>query len=146
MEIMPNWTVMALQLIPFFVTILALYKIILAPMLDYLEERRKAIESGTKGVDTLNAQLEARTAEYDLKLRAARSKGSEIRASKRADAKASYDDRISEARQDAEKQVNLALTEIQAGALEARTELEKTSQTLAAEIAAQVLGRPLAEG
>ena len=51
-----------------------------------------------------------------------------------------------EARVDAEKQVNLALTEIQAGASEARVELEKTSQLLAADIAAQVLGRPVAEG
>jgi len=146
MEIMPNWTVMALQLIPFFVTILALYKIILSPMLDYLEDRRKAIESGTKGVDSLNAELQLRADEYELKLKAARSKGSEIRAGKRAEAKASYDSRISVVRSEAETKISQALTEIQAGAEKARTELETQSQVLAAEISAQVLGRPMAEG
>ena len=87
MEIMPNWTVVFLQLIPFAVTAAVLYKIILMPMLDYLEERQAAIASGTTGVDAINADLEARTAEYDRQLQIARSKGSEIRNAKRVEAK-----------------------------------------------------------
>ena len=53
------------------------------PMLDYLEERQAAIMSGTTGVDAINADLEARAAEYDRQLQAARLKGSEIRNAKR---------------------------------------------------------------
>ena len=146
MEIMPDWNVMAVQLIPFLVTIVALYKIILAPMLDYLEERQKSIESGTTGVDELNAQLEAKSSEYQTQLRAARSKGSEIRAEKRGEAKAAYDARILEARGEADQQINEALTVIKAEADQARGELQNTSQVLAAQIASQILGRPTAQG
>jgi F-type H+-transporting ATPase subunit b len=146
MEIMPNWTLMALQLIPFAVTIFALYKIILAPMLDYLEERQAAIHSGTQGVDDLNKEIEERIADYDSQLKAARSKGSDIRSAKRAEAKASYDEHIAQARTEAETKINDALTEIQTAAGDARAELETTSQTLAAQISSQVLGRPVAQG
>ena len=144
MEIMPDTTVMALQLIPFLVTLAALYKIILSPMLDYLEERQQAIESGTTGVDQMNADIEARTAEYENQLKAARSAGAEIRGARRTEAKAEYDAQISAARGEAEAQINEALVEIQASAGSAREELKVSSQVLAAQISSQVLGRPVA--
>ena len=146
MEIMPNWTVVFLQLIPFAVTAAVLYKIILMPMLDYLEERQAAIASGTTGVDAINADLEARTAEYERQLQAARSKGSEIRNAKRVEAKAAYDEQIAAARSEAEAQISQAIEEIQAAAVEARTGLQDSSEALAAQIAGQVLGRPVAQG
>ena len=146
MEIMPNWTVVFLQLIPFAVTAAVLYKIILMPMLDYLEERQAAIASGTTGVDAINADLEARTAEYDRQLQIARSKGSEIRNAKRVEAKAAYDEQIAAARSEAEAQISQAIEEIQAAAVEARTGLQDSSEALAAQIAGQVLGRPVAQG
>ncbi len=146
MEIMPNWTVVFLQLIPFAVTAAVLYKIILMPMLDYLEERQAAIASGTTGVDAINADLEARTAEYDRQLQVARSKGSEIRNAKRVEAKAAYDEQIAAARSEAEAQISQAIEEIQAAAVEARTGLQDSSEALAAQIAGQVLGRPVAQG
>ena len=146
MEIMPNWTVVFLQLIPFAVTAAVLYKIILMPMLDYLEERQAASASGTTGVDAINADLEARTAEYDRQLQVARSKGSEIRNAKRVEAKAAYDEQIAAARSEAEAQISQAIEEIQAAAVEARTGLQDSSEALAAQIAGQVLGRPVAQG
>jgi F-type H+-transporting ATPase subunit b len=144
MEIIPDPTVMALQLIPFLVTLAALYKIILAPMLDYLEERQSAIESGTTGVDQMNADLEARAADYENQLKAARSAGAEIRGARRVEAKAGYDAHIATARGEAESQINEALVEIQASAGSAREELQGSSQVLAAQISSQVLGRPVA--
>ena len=146
MEIMPDPMVMALQLVPFLVTLAALYKIILAPMLDYLDDRTKAIESGTKGVDALNSQIEARTAEYEAQLKAARSKASDIRAAKRAEAKASYEDKIMIARKDADGRIHESLEEIRTVAAEARAELKESSQSLADQISTQVLGRSVAQG
>ena len=146
MEIMPNWTVVFLQLLPFAVTAAVLYKIILMPMLDYLEERQAAIASGTTGVDAINADLEARAAEYDRQLQAARSKGSEIRNAKRVEAKAAYDEKIAAARAEAEAQISQAIEEIQLAAAEARTGLQDSSEALASQIAGQVLGRPVAQG
>ena len=146
MEIMPDWTVVFLLLFPVAVTAAVLYKIILMPMLDYLEERQAAIASGTTGVDAINADLEARTAEYDRQLQVARSKGSEIRNAKRVEAKAAYDEQIAAARSEAEAQISQAIEEIQAAAVEARTGLQDSSEALAAQIAGQVLGRPVAQG
>ena len=146
MEIMPNWTVVFLQLLPFAVTAAVLYKIILMPMLDYLEERQAAIASGTTGVDAINADLEARAAEYDRQLQAARSKGSEIRNAKRVEAKAAYDEKIAAARAEADAQISQAIEEIQLAAAEARTGLQDSSEALASQIAGQVLGRPVAQG
>ena len=144
MQIIPDPLVMALQMIPFLVTLVALYKIILSPMLDYLDERQKTIESGTSGVDALNSEIAERTAEYENQLKAARSHGSEIRGAKRAEAKLAYDERISAARGEAESQVNQALVEIQSEVDGARGDLEVQSKVLAAQISSQVLGRPVA--
>ena len=146
MEIIPDPMVAVLQLIPFAVTLFALYKIILSPMLDYLDERQATINRGTQGVDDLNKDIDARIEDYDSQLKAARVQGSEIRSAKRNEAKASYDERIAQARSEAEGKVNDALTEIQTAADSARTELETTSQNLAAQISSQVLGRPVAQG
>jgi len=146
MEIMPNWTVVFLQLLPFAVTAAVLYKIILMPMLDYLDERQAAIASGTTGVDAINADLEARATEYDRQLQAARSKGAEIRNAKRVEAKTSYDEKIAAARAEAEAQISQAIEEIQAAAVDARTDLKSSSEDLASQIAGQVLGRPVAQG
>ena len=90
--------------------------------------------------------MEARAAEYDRQLQAARSKGSEIRNAKRVEAKASYDEKIAAARAEAEAQISQAIEEIQEAAVEARTGLQGSSEALAAQIAGQVLGRPVAQG
>jgi F-type H+-transporting ATPase subunit b len=146
MEIMPDPMVMALQMVPFLVTLAALYKIILLPMLDYLDDRTKAIESGTKGVDALNAQIEARTAEYEAQLKIARSKASDIRAAKRAEAKASYEDKIMIARKESDGRVHESIEEIRLLAGKAREELKESSQSLADQISTQVLGRRVGQG
>jgi len=144
MQIIPDPLVMALQMIPFLVTLVALYKIILSPMLDYLDDRQKTIEKGTSGVDALNAEIAERTSQYENQLKAARSHGSEIRGAKRAEAKSAYAEKIAAARGEAEGRINQALAEIQGEVDGARGELEVHSKVLAEQISSQVLGRPVA--
>ena len=66
MEIMPNPVMSALSAIPFLVTILGLYFIIFKPMLQYLDDRLKAMEGGAAEAQALEAEAAALQAELDV--------------------------------------------------------------------------------
>ena len=68
MNIIPVPLVVALQAIPFLLTIFALFKIIVQPMLGYLDARNAATEGARKEAAALAAQAEAQTNEYEQRL------------------------------------------------------------------------------
>lgn len=146
MEIVPNPTLVAIQMAPFLVVLGALYFIIFKPMLDYLEARERVIEEGRSEARKLEEQLEGRIADYDARLAAARAQVTELHARLRAEAQAAADHRLHEARAAADAQVAAAVASIAVEREAARAKLEATARALAVDISARVLGRTVAVG
>ena len=146
MDVMPNLITVALQVIPFLVACFALTKIIFFPMLDYLAERKQAIDGNRAEAAELHSRIQERTAEYEARLLAARQQVSELRAKARAEATDRYDAAISAARAEAEAEIAQAVVQINESKAVASGQLELTAQSLAGEIAGQVLGRAGAVG
>ena len=146
MEIIPNMKQVLLNMLPFLVAILGMYKIILKPMLEYLLERTGAIKSGHDEAARIETEIQDRMADYESKLAHARDEIASLRAQKRADAQAKYDVVVAEARTEAEAQIEAALGEINAAKEAASTQLKTMSGDIADQVAGQVLGRPLSAG
>jgi len=146
MEIIPNMKQVLLNMVPFLVAILSMYKIILKPMLEYLLERASAIKSGHKEAADIEQQIEDRMADYESKLAQAREEIAALRAEKRADAQSKYDAVVAQARTEAEGQIESALGEIGAAKDAASAQLKTMSGDIADQVAGQVLGRPLSAG
>ena len=146
LEIIPNPMVVGLQVIPFLVTLFALYTILFKPMLAYLDARSAAIEGERQKAADLETRLSARMAEYDAKLAAARAEVAELRSKRRKEAEGEYNSKVAAARTAAESRIAHALEELGADRLQARTSLVQSAQGLGAQIAANVLGREAAGG
>ena len=146
MEIIPNMKQVLLNALPFMVAIVGMYKIILKPMLYHLIERAGAIKSGHDEAARIEAQIQDRMSEYEAKLAEARDQIATLRAEKRADAQAKYDDVVSAARAEAETQIEQALGEIKVAKEAASTQLTSMSGEIADQVAGQVLGRSLTVG
>jgi len=144
MVIIPNALVIALQVVPFLLTLLGLYTIIFKPMLAHLEGREDAIEGAQGRARELQEKLAARAEEYDAKLTAARIEMTELRAKRRAEALAEADSMVQAARGEADTRVEGALETVRGEAAAAREGLKGSSALLAQQISSQVLGRPVA--
>ncbi len=144
MVIIPNVLVIALQVVPFLLTIFGLYAIIFKPMLSHLDGRDDAIEGAQGRARELQEKLTARADEYDAKLTAARIEMTELRAKRRGEALAEADAMVQAARAEAEARVEGALETIRTEATAAREGLQGSSAILAQQISSQVLGRPVA--
>ena len=74
MYLIPNITLILMQLLPFFVTLFGLYFIIFKPMLEYLDERNEQIEGSQKKALTLAEEANVKAKEAEKELIAARKK------------------------------------------------------------------------
>jgi F-type H+-transporting ATPase subunit b len=146
MNIIPDPLQVVLNMLPFLVTIVGLYLIILKPMVDYLLEREAAIQGGHDEAARIEAEINTRMSEYELQLAHAREEVVALRAAKRTEAQAKYDEVISEARTEAEAQIASAVGEIGVAYNAASTQLKAMSGEIADKIANQVLGRTLTVG
>ncbi len=146
MNIVPNPLVIALQVIPFIVTLVALNQIIFKPMLAWLEQRARAIEDGRREAVQYQNQATERTADYEQRLAGARAQVSQLLAKRRAEALAEYEALLKVARTDAEAEVTAAVARIGAERDHARSQLQGQASALASQISSQVLGRNVATG
>ncbi len=146
MQIIPDPLVVALQLVPFLLTLAALHTIIFKPMLDYLDDRDKARSGGREEAASLGERIDEKVAAYDAALNAAHAEVVELRASRRASAAAEAEQRLDAARSAAEGKVADAIANIDAERKAAAAGVEATAQDLAQDIAGQVLGRSLQAG
>ena len=139
MKIVPIPLVVLLQTIPFLLTVFALYKIILKPMIGYLDARNKATEGARKEAETLQAQAEAQTNEYEQRLNSARAEITALRAERRKEAMASYNATMDVARKEIQGQISEALSALETDRSTARAELRTTATTLASQITGRIL-------
>lgn len=143
MQILPNPTIVALQVMPFLVTLLGLYYIIFKPTLDHLAGRDDAIAGARHRAADLRKQLSERMAAYEQKSMAARVEINERRAGRRATATAEAEQVLAAARAQVEASTASAVAQLQREAASARDELRSNAGHLAGQIAGRVLGRPL---
>jgi F-type H+-transporting ATPase subunit b len=124
----------------------ALYSLVVhKPLRSVLEERRRKTEGAIEKSRADIAAAEARTSEYEQRLREARAtlfRAQELRRKAALEARA---EALNQARRKAQAQVQAAKAEIQQDIEAAKRVLEGQAQTLAAEIIRRVL-QPAAVG
>ncbi|MFT5684157.1 MAG: F-type H+-transporting ATPase subunit b [Myxococcota bacterium] len=139
MNIVPIPLVVLLQAIPFLLTVFALYAIILKPMLAFLDARIQATEGARKEAETLQAQAEAQTNEYEKRLSSARAEVTALRAQRRKEAMKSYSATMDTVRKEVQGQINEALAQLESNRSTTRAELRTTAATLANQITGRIL-------
>lgn len=144
MEIVPDPILIAVQTVPFIVTLIALHFIIFKPMLAFLQEREGISSGGWKEARALEAVVAEKLTTHEAQLTAARSEVIELLAKRRADAAADYDELVADARTQADAQVLEAVNRIHSERDAASASLAESSKHIADQIASQVLGRGLA--
>ena len=143
MNIVPDWTLVVLQILPFLVAFLALRSLLFKPMMAYLEERDAAIAGAREETGQLRERVAGARAEWDQRLADARAEGAAHRATIQAEANTRRQALVDEARTAAEQQVGVALADIEKARSQAAQQLEQGARQLAQDIAERVLERPL---
>ena len=146
MDLSINPMMIALQAVPFLLTLMALHAIIFKPMLAYLEAREAAIANGRKEAERLNADAAEKIEALERQLTASRANASQHLAQGRAKAQAELEGVLSAARAEAESTTTAAVAALRADAELARAQLSSTTQDLATRVTAAVLGRSVANG
>jgi F-type H+-transporting ATPase subunit b len=144
MNIIPNPTLLVLQLFPFIVTIAALYLILFKPMLAYLEERNSASSGATDKAKVLEAEVQEKKSEITTKIQAALKESSEARAAARQDLVGEYNKFVQAKRHEAELKIKEATQAIAVEKSAARQEVRAQSEAFAKSIASQIIGRDVA--
>ena len=146
MNIIPDPLQVLLNTLPFLVAVLGMYRIILKPTLVHLLAREAAISGGQDEAASIEAEINERMAAYEAKVAQARGEIASLRAERRAEAQAKYDDIVGAARTDAEAKIEAAVGEITAAKDAAASQLKTMSGEIAEQVAGQVLGRTLTAG
>ena len=141
MYLIPNITLILMQLLPFFVTLFGLYFIIFKPMLEYLDERNEQIEGSQKKALTLVEEANIKAKEAEKELIAAKKKANQVRQKGTDQAMKEYTEQVSQARREAYASIQEAEAEIAKSCEEARSNLKLTADSIASEISSSILGR-----
>ena len=144
MNIIPNPTLLLLQLLPFAVTIASLYFILFKPMFAYLEERDRASTGATDTAKDLEDEVQAKKSEITVQVQTALKESSEARSIARQKLMAEYNNFVQAKRQEAEKQIKEAAQAIAVEKAAARQEVHVQAEAFANDIASKVIGRSIA--
>ena len=146
MNIIPDPLQVLLNTLPFLVAVLGMYRIILKPTLVHLLAREAAISGGQDEAASIEAEINERMAAYEAKVAQARGEIASLRAERRAEAQAKYDEIVGAARTDAEAKIEAAVGETTAAKDAEASQLKTMSGEIAEQVAGQVLGRTLTAG
>lgn len=114
------------------------------PYLRMRDEREKGVVGARKEADALAAEADARRADYEAKLAAARSRAYEEQRKLRAEATSYHREVTDKARSQSTKAVEDAQARVTSEVAAARADLIPRADALAAEIASKLLGRKVA--
>jgi len=140
-EIMPDLTLLALQILPFLAAMFILTAVLFKPMVKYLDDREQATIGAHETAASLDAEADEKLTAYEERLTAAKAEILELRATVRAKANAEREESMSQARSECEAQVAEAVQAIRAERDIASQELKRLSTALAEDITGAVLGR-----
>lgn len=130
-----------------FISILLLIFILNAtlfrPINKVLEEREKMGGGTSHEARDLIKEYEKKVMQYEDSIRNARNEAYQYAESQRRHALADRQDLLHQAKAEATAQIEAATQEIQQQTVQARTQLEKDAQAMAARISASILHRPV---
>jgi F-type H+-transporting ATPase subunit b len=130
-----------------FLTLLLSYKFLLHdPLLKVLAERRSRTEGAVERARAAIAAAEAKAQEYDAKLRAARAEIFQAREARVKAWNAERDSALASARHAARERAHAAKAELATQADRSRQEIQRSADTLAADILRAVLPADFSAG
>lgn len=132
-----------MQTLPFLVALVALHFILFKPLLAYLSGRESATVGAREEAARLEAEVQTRMAELEANLGKAHAEARAARAEARVGALAREQEILSQARAEAEVELQQALERVRGESQEASATLRTTAVTLSRDIANQVLGRSI---
>jgi F0F1-type ATP synthase membrane subunit b/b' len=144
MEIYPDPIHVVLLTLPFLVTMLGLHVILWQPLLGYLDERDATADRARHEAHELESASTELMTKIESRLAAARQHIGTIRQQARQRALAREAEIVAETRTEADQRLDQALKQIAADKKVAAQSLRETATDLSKQIAAQVLGRPVA--
>ena len=144
MEIVPDPIHGVLMVLPFLVAAVGMYVILWQPLLAYLDERDSVSHRARHEARELEQAAAQQLGKIEARLVLARQQVAVLRQEARSRALGREADMVAEARRRAEKHVSDALGELSRDRSVASDALKHTAAELSTQIAAQVLGRPVA--
>jgi F-type H+-transporting ATPase subunit b len=128
----------------FLILLVVANKLLFQPYLQLRERRKAGIEGARAEAERMTAQADAKLADYEKQLAAARSRANDEGRKVRAEAAAHEKDVTDKARSEAQTSIDEATTKMRAEAEAARLQLLPQANTLAKQIASKLLGREVA--
>jgi F-type H+-transporting ATPase subunit b len=141
MYLIPNLTLILMQLLPFLVTLIGMYVIIFKPMLEYLDSRNEQIQGSQKQALVLAEEAKQKAEEAQKDLLAAKKRANLVRQKGTEQAMKEYTEQISKARRESYVSIQEAEKEIAKESQIARESLQITANSIASEISSRILGR-----
>lgn len=132
-----------IQLINFLLLMLILNVFLYKPIRKVLSERHAQLEGAKVRAATVDAEVAARMAEYEDRLREMKSRTGAERGELKKEAQATESAILEKARKEASDSLGSIKERIAVEAAEARTKLQSQAEELSGEIFAKVLGRSL---
>ena len=124
----------------FFLILLAAYQVLVRkPLEKTLADRHGRTGGAMDEARAAIASAEAKTAEYEAKLRTARSQMFEARAARAKAATEAHDKAVAEAREAAQKRIAVARESVERSGTEARAQLEAGAASLSQSVLAAIL-------
>jgi len=137
-----DWTIL-LQAGNFLLLMFVLNLLLYRPLRDVLQRRRAAVEGGHGRARELEGQINEKIARYQEQLQQAKLQGNAEKAALRAAAAREEAEIMGAAHKDASEHLKTIKNRVGAEAEAARQSLRAETETLAAQVAAKVLGRSL---
>jgi F-type H+-transporting ATPase subunit b len=138
-----DWTV-AVQFGLFLLLFAISNKLLFQPYLRLRERRKQGIDGARAEAERMTAQADAKLADYEKQLGAARSRANEEGRKVRAEASQHEKDVTDKARGEAQKAIDEATAKMRQETEAARLQLLPQANTLARQIASKLLGREVA--
>jgi len=128
----------------FLLLFLAANKLLFQPYLALRERRKAGIEGAREEAERMTASADAKLADYEKQLAAARSRANEEGRKVRSEASAHEKEVTDKARAEAQKAIDEATAKMKQETEAARLQLLPQASTLAKQIATKLLGREVA--
>lgn len=135
-----DWTLL-LQFANFMILLVVLNVLLFKPLRNVLAARKATIDGDLAKARSLDEQIQAQVAEYEVKLQGARQRGSQERLSLRQAAQAEEARLLGTANEKATQRLQVLKEQVAGEAEAARQGLRGETEALARQIAGKVLGR-----
>ena len=143
LNLFPNPVLVAINIVVFALLIYPVNRLLIGPLLRLVEDREQRTSGSREEANRLEVEASALAAELEARLTETRARAQARRAAIMADAESQERSVLSAASDDAARTIDGVRRSIEGDLVAARAGLQNDARTLAGEVAARVLGRPL---